>query len=64
MEKTYIINYAYPVRYRGTYVIKATDGVEAGRKLRTFLHEKYGHAGESETSTIMEVYEDNLIIVG
>lgn len=64
MERTYIINYTYPVRYRGTYVVKAPDGIEAGRKLRGFLHEKYGVVGETESSSITEVYENQLIIVG
>ncbi len=65
MERTYIINYTYPLRYRGTYVVKAPDGIEAGRKLRGFLHEKYGvNEGETESSSVTEVYEDQLIIVG
>lgn len=65
MERTYIINYTYPLRYRGTYVIKAPDGIEAGRKLSSFLHEKYGvNEGETESSSVTEVYDDQLIIVG
>lgn len=64
MERTYIINYTYPVRYRGTYVVKALDGIEAGKKLRGFLHEKYGVAGETESSSVTEVYENQLIFVG
>jgi hypothetical protein len=65
MERTYIINYTYPLRYRGTYVVKALDGIEAGRKLSGFLHEKYGvNDGETENSIVTEVYEGQLIIVG
>ena len=65
MERTYIINYTYPLRYRGTYIIKALDGIEADRKLSTFLHEKYGvNEGETESSIITEVYEGHLILVG
>ena len=65
MERTYIINYTYPLRYRGTYVVKALDGIEAGRKISGFLHERYGvNEGETESSIVTEVYEGQLIIVG
>ena len=65
MEKTYIVNYTYPLRYRGTYVVKAQAGFEVGPKIAKFLHEKYGVIeGETESSIVMEIYESQLIFVG
>ena len=65
MENTYIIRYTYPLRYRGTYVVKAQDGFEAGLKIAKFLHDKYGVVkGETESSIVMELYENELIFVG
>lgn len=62
-ERSFIITYNYPMRYRGTYLVKAKDGIEAGNKCQKFLEKKYGYAPQ-QCSVVMEVYDNNLIVIG
>ena len=43
MEKTFIIKYFAPLRYKGCYVVKAEDGITASKKADAYLKEKYGY---------------------
>ena len=52
--KNYIITYSIPAKYRGTYLITASDSIEASRKLDTYLKEKFGDTDTSQ-SIVTEV---------
>ena len=60
--KKYIINYSYPANYKGTYLVEGKDGMEASEKLRKHLEKERG-AEKDSTSTVMEVYDNNIILV-
>lgn len=62
MEKTFIITYTWPLRYQGTYVVKAKDGFEAGDKVKKYLCDKYGDTKDSY-SVVMNVIDNQLIYV-
>ena len=62
MEKTFIITYSYPFRYKGTYVVKAEDSFKAGEKVSKYLAEKYGATNDSD-SVVIQVYDNQLIYV-
>ena len=57
--RTYLVSYNFPLRYRGSYLTTATDGIQAGRKVRDYLHNKYGYAGD-EVSTVTELYDNGV----
>lgn len=63
MERTFIITYSLPMRYRGSYLVKGVDGIDASNKCRKFLEERYGVIN-NQNSIVMEVYDNNLIILG
>lgn len=62
MERTFVITYNYPFRYKGSYVVKAEDGFKAGEKVSKYLAEKYG-ATNSSNSVVIEVYDNQLIYI-
>ena len=61
--RSYIITYSYPFRYRGTYLVTGKDGIEASEKCWKYLEEKYGHEN-NQNSTVVEVYENQIINIG
>lgn len=61
--KNYLITYSWPEKYRGSYLISAEDGFEAGNKLSSFLKEKYGDT-DTSISIMTEVIGDSIQIVG
>ena len=61
--KNYLITYSWPEKYRGSYLISAEDGIEAGNKLSSFLKEKYGDTNTS-ISIVTEVIGNSIQIVG
>ena len=63
MERTFIITYSFPMRYKGSYVVKGIDGIDASNKCQRFLEEKYGYI-DNQMSVVMEVYDNNLIFIG
>jgi hypothetical protein len=60
--KKYIITYHSPLRYKGTYLVEGEDGIAASKKLQNHLEQKYGYEDNSN-STVMEVYENILILI-
>lgn len=63
MERTFIITYHFPLRFQGTYLVKGKDGTDASNKCRKFLEDKYGHYN-NQSSIVLEVYDNNLIVIG
>ena len=61
--RSYIITYSYPFRYRGTYLVTGKDGIEASEKCRKYLEDKYG-VDETQNSTVVEVYDNQIINLG
>ena len=61
--RNYLITYSWPEKYRGSYLVSAEDGFEAGNKLFSFLKEKYGDTNTSNSS-VTEVIGDSIQIVG
>lgn len=61
--RNYLITYSWPEKYRGSYLISAEDGFEAGNKLSSFLKEKYGNTNTS-ISIVTEVIGNSIQIVG
>ena len=61
--KTYLINYNFPVQYRGSYLVNAIDGFEASRKITAYLKETYGPANSSN-SEITEIVGGTIQIIG
>jgi len=59
MEKTFVINYSYPLRYQGTYIVKAEDSFAASRKLAQWLCDTYGGT-DSASSIVMEVIDGQI----
>ena len=59
--RSFIVNYTHPLRYRGTYLTTAIDGIEAGKKVRDYLQDKYGYEPD-QRSSVHEI-EDNRIQV-
>lgn len=57
--RTFIVNYNWPLEYKGTYQVTVEDsvtaGMEAAKKVRNYLVEKFGEVKDS-SSTIVEVY--------
>ena len=53
MEKTFIITYHYPIELKGTYVVRAEDGMYASKKLEEYLRKTYGEFNNAN-STVME----------
>lgn len=62
MERTFIITYYYPLRYKGTYVAKGKDSFEASDKVKKYLVEKFGNTKDSYC-VVSEVEENKLIYV-
>lgn len=60
--KAYIVTYSWPLRYRGTYLTTAADSLEAGEKIKNYLREKYGYAGD-EVSSVHEIYDNGIQVV-
>lgn len=60
--RTYLITYNYPLRYRGTYLTTAVDGIEASDKIKNYLHDKYGYAGD-EVSAVHEIYDGAIQVI-
>lgn len=61
--RTFIVNYSYPVRFRGTYCVTAKDSFEAGDKVRSYLENKWGHY-KDQMSIVMEVYDNQIQMIG
>ena len=61
--KTYLINYNFPVQYRGSYLVNAIDGFEASRKITAYLKETYGPT-DSPNSEITEIVGGTIQIIG
>ena len=61
--KTYLVNYNFPVQYRGSYLVNAVDGFEAGRKITAYLKETYGPT-DSSNSEIIEIVGGTIQIIG
>lgn len=61
--RNYIITYSYPQKYRGTYLISAVDGMEASKKLSTYLKETFGDT-DSSHSIVLEVEGSSIQIIG
>lgn len=61
--RNYIITYSYPAKYRGTYLINAEDGMEASKKLSTYLKETFGDT-DSSHSIVLEVEGSSIQIIG
>ena len=59
----YIITYSYPQKYRGTYLINAVDGMEASKKLDSYLKETFGGT-DSSHSIVLEVEGSSIQIIG
>ena len=59
MEKTFIIKYFAPLRYKGCYVVKAEDGITASKKVDAYLKEKYG-VENNINSMVMEAENNEL----
>ncbi len=57
--RTFIVNYNWPLEYKGTYQVTVEDsvtaGIDAGNKVRKYLEEKFGEVKDS-SSTVIEVY--------
>ena len=61
--RSYIITYHLPLRYQGTYLVTGKDVIEASKKCREYLVEKYGYV-DNQNSTVVEVYENQIINIG
>lgn len=61
--RTYLITYNYPMRYRGSYLVTAVDGIEASKKVQTYLHNRYGYAGD-EVSIVTEIHDNGIQVIG
>lgn len=61
--RNYIITYSYPQKYRGTYLISAVDGMEASKKLSTYLKDTFGDT-DSSHSIVLEVEGSSIQIIG
>lgn len=59
MEKTFIITYHYPIEFKGTYVVRAEDGMYASKKLEEYLRKTYGEFVNA-SSTVMEMVNGEL----
>lgn len=57
--RTFIVNYNWPLEYKGTYQVTVEDGptasIDAGNKVHKYLVEKFGEVKDS-SSTVVEVY--------
>ena len=56
----YIIVYHSPIEYKGTYIVSAENGIEAGNKVSNYLGKKYGKISNS-SSVVVDVYNNELI---
>ena len=58
--RTFIVNYNWPLEYKGTYQVTVEDSltasIDAMDKVRKYLVEKFGEVKDSSSSTIVEVY--------
>ena len=61
--RNYIITYSYPQKYRGTYLVTAVDGIEASKKLDTYLKETFGDTDISH-SIVLEVEGSVIKMIG
>ena len=61
--RSYLITYNYPMRYRGSYLVTAVDGIQASKKVQDYLHKKWGHAGD-EMSIVTEIYDNGIQVIG
>jgi len=61
--KTYLINYNFPVQYRGSYLVNAIDGFEASRKIEFYLKGTYGPT-DSSNSEMTEIVGGTIQIIG
>ena len=57
--RTFIVNYNWPLEYKGTYQVTVEDsvtaGMEAAKKVHNYLVKKFGEVKDSN-STVIEVY--------
>jgi len=61
-ERTFIINYSWPLAYKGTYVVKAKDSFEAGNKVSEYLKCKYGRV-DCANSVVIEVVNNQMVYI-
>lgn len=61
--RTYLITYNWPLRYRGSYLTTAEDGIKASDKIKQYLHDKYGVVDDNEVSQVSEVYDNGIQVV-
>lgn len=61
--RNYIITYSYPAKYRGTYLVTAVDGIEASKKISTYLKETFGDT-DTSSSIVLEVEGSAIQIIG
>lgn len=58
--RTFIVNYNWPLEYKGTYQVTVEDSltanIDAADKVHKYLVEKFGEVKDSSSSTIVEVY--------
>ena len=62
MERTFIITYYNPLRYKGTYIVKGRDSFEASDKVKKYLIENFGETKDSYC-VVSEVEDNKLIYV-
>lgn len=60
--KTYFINYSFPKEYKGSYIVKGEDGIDASEKLNAYLKSKYGEFKDSYCQ-VTEVENGQLFFV-
>jgi hypothetical protein len=62
MERTFIVTYHYPLRYKGTYIVKGRDSFEASDKVKKYLIKNFGETKDSYC-VVSEVEDNKLIYV-
>ena len=62
MERTFIVTYYNPLRYKGTYIVKGKDSFEASDKVKKYLIENFGETKNSYC-VVSEVEDNKLIYV-
>lgn len=62
--RTFIVNYNWPLEYKGTYQVTVEDSltanIDAADKVHKYLIEKFGEVKDSSSSTIIEVYDGTI----
>lgn len=62
--RTFIVNYNWPLEYKGTYQVTVEDSltanIDAADKVHKYLIEKFGEVKDSSSSAIIEVYDGTI----